>query len=61
MDVALDPTEQDALRHVLDRTVRDLGYEISNTDNSRFRDQLKREREVLRGLLARIGGPYPVE
>lgn len=57
MDLVFSDTEHEALRHVLDRTVRELAYEIADTDNSRFREQLKAERDVLRGILDRVGGP----
>jgi len=49
----------DVLRGVLDAALRELRYEIADTDNSRYKHEL-REREVaLRALLVPMGGPLP--
>ena len=59
MLLELDEGQVGLLREVLDITLRDLRYEIADTDNSRFRDELKEREQALRDLLAPLGGPLP--
>ena len=59
MQVEFTDTEVELLQRLLDREVRDLNVEIADTDNSRFRDQLRSHRESVKSLLGRFGGPLP--
>lgn len=47
-------SERKALRAALRSTAGDLSYEISNTDKSSFKDELKDHRHLLAGVLARL-------
>lgn len=57
MELQLDEAECEALREVLQASTGDLSYEISNTDRSSFKDDLKSKRDLLVGILERLGGP----
>lgn len=56
MELQLNEAECEALRAVLRSAAGDLSYEISNTDNSAFKDELKDHRHLLADILARLGG-----
>lgn len=59
MDYRIPDEYTDVLREVLDAALRELRYEIADTDNSRYKREL-REREVaLRALIGPLGGPLP--
>ncbi|MGD8430732.1 MAG: hypothetical protein PVH31_10010 [Ectothiorhodospiraceae bacterium] len=47
LHVDLTEEEKALLSEVLDGTLKDLSYEISDTDLHEYRDRLKRKREVL--------------
>ncbi|HSJ46063.1 MAG TPA: hypothetical protein VK923_15425 [Euzebyales bacterium] len=49
----------EVLREVLDAALRELRYEISDTDNSRYKQELREREEALRALMAPLGGPLP--
>lgn len=51
VQLMLDPEQVDVLRELLDSTIRDLNYEISNTDNSVFKHGLHERRTTVRALL----------
>jgi hypothetical protein len=55
MQLTLDHTQAEVLRETLDSTLRDLRFEIADTDNPAFRRQLKAREEVLRSLLTALG------
>jgi len=55
MQLTLDDTQAEVLRETLDSTLRDLRFEIADTDNPAFRRQLKAREEVLRSLLTALG------
>ncbi len=44
--------ERQVLCDVLKTQLSDLSYEIANTDNKGFRDQLKARRDALQNILA---------
>ena len=46
----LSENAQEVLSEVLDRALRDLSYEISDTDLYSYRQQLKDKREVLKSI-----------
>ena len=46
--VELSEEEKLILAEVLDRSLKDLSYEIANTDDHDFRENLKNRREVIR-------------
>lgn len=60
LNLILDPEQVDVLRELLDSTIRDLNYEIANTDNSAFKHGLDSRRVMLRSLLdaLTVDGPY---
>lgn len=57
MQFEFSESETELVRRLLDREIRDLSYEIADTDNSRFRDELREHRDLVRSLLDRFGGP----
>lgn len=59
MDLELTDAEAAMLRTVLDRTLRDLRYEIVDTDRREYRQGLQEDEVVIRALLDRLGGPLP--
>lgn len=59
VEIRLDDAEAALVRELLDGALRDLSHEIADTDRSTFRDQLKRRRALLAGVLERLGGPLP--
>ena len=56
MDLHLDDDKATALRDVLESALRDLSYEISNTDNSTFKDELRQRRDALKVIADQLGG-----
>lgn len=54
MDVSLTEEESAALQKALRTYLSDLGPEISNTDNPRFKAGLKHERTVLESALQKL-------
>jgi hypothetical protein len=59
MQVEFTDAEVELMQQVLDREMRDLSFEIADTDNSRFRDELRARRDTMSGLLEKFGGPLP--
>jgi hypothetical protein len=57
MQLELTDEEAGLLRELLDSALRELNYEIADTDTSRFRDELRARREQVRRLLDGVGGP----
>lgn len=56
MEIQLDEQEADLLRTVLDEALRDLSYEIADTDNVSFRQGLRGRRDVMQAIRAKLGG-----
>lgn len=56
MDLALTDEEAELLREILDSVLRDLSYEIANTDNASYRSQLRSRRERIQAILQQVGG-----
>ena len=54
--VELNDDEAQALVDVLESKLRDLSYEIADTDTREFKDQLKSRRELLRRVLSELTG-----
>ena len=52
----LDENEVEALVDLLESKLRDLSYEISETDTREFKDQLKSRRELLKRVLSELEG-----
>jgi hypothetical protein len=52
----LDEDEVEALVDLLESKLRDLSYEISDTDTREFRNQLKSRRELLKRVLSGLKG-----
>jgi hypothetical protein len=59
MILELDDDRAALLREVLDQAYRDLRYEIADTDNSTFKQQLRDRAEQLKAVLDAVGGPLP--
>ena len=57
VDLKLGNYEAELLRRVLISYVSDLRMEIADTDNYDMRQGLKSDEEVLKGIIARLGGP----
>ena len=53
-ELSLTDQEQALLLELLDGTYRDLKMEISNTDTSTFKDQLKEREHLLENLIAKV-------
>lgn len=56
MDLALTDEDAELLREILDTVLRDLSYEISNTDNASYRSQLRDRRERIEAIRRQVGG-----
>jgi hypothetical protein len=61
MRLELDDGQIDLLRVLLDTALRDLNYEIADTDLPAYRHTLRERRETLRVLLDMVGGRIPNE
>lgn len=55
--IHLDLTDEEAetLREFIESALKNLSYEIADTDTASFRDQLKRKRDVLAKLDQALG------
>jgi len=51
----LNDKQQEILREILDSAVSDLRYEIADTDNSEFKDNLKVRRDEVAAILEKLG------
>jgi len=52
----LSPDEAEVLTEVLSTYVSDLRMEIADTDSKDYRDKLKKKEELLKNVIARLGG-----
>jgi hypothetical protein len=59
MQLTLDDGQQALLRELLDYAYRDLRYEIADTNNSRFKEELREREAEVGALLDLVGGPLP--
>lgn len=59
MNIQLEAAQVELLREILDGTFRDLRYEVADTDNSRFKDELREREAEVGALLDLVGGPLP--
>lgn len=59
MNLQLESAQVDLLREILDSAFRDLRYEVADTDNSRYKGQLRDRERALGELLELVGGPLP--
>lgn len=59
VDLTLNHEKAELLREVLDRTIRDLRYEISNTDRADFKRTLRSREVLLREMIEPLGGMLP--
>jgi len=60
MLIDLTEDQTDALRSVLDITLRELSYEIASADLPAYRQMLRGRREALRPVLDALGGSIRV-
>lgn len=60
MVIALDETQVDELRDLLEMSLRELSYEIASADLPSYRLALRERREVYRSILSEISGPVAV-
>ena len=54
MELTLEPPEIELLRAILDESLRDLKYEIANTDNLEYKHRLKERQALLRSILDKL-------
>jgi hypothetical protein len=59
MHLTLDDGQQTLLRELLDSAYRELRYEVADTDNSRFKQELREREASVGALLDLVGGPLP--
>ena len=59
MELSLDDAQHELLREVLDSAFRDLRYEVAQTDNTQYKDQLRARQATLKSILDQVGGPLP--
>jgi LPS O-antigen subunit length determinant protein (WzzB/FepE family) len=52
--IELTTKEAETLKDILDRYLRDLSYEIADTDKSSFKDEIKAHREIVRDIAAKL-------
>ncbi len=57
MHLMLVPQEQEVLLWAVKGTIADLGTEIGHTDNQVMREDLRRRKEILSVIHARLGVP----
>lgn len=56
MNLTLADEDVALLRQILDEVLRDLSYEIADTDNSKFRGRLRTRRERIEAIHRQVGG-----
>jgi hypothetical protein len=54
VQISLSDDEQDALVRVLTNVVSDLRFEISNTERMELRQQLHKDEDLIKAVLARL-------
>jgi hypothetical protein len=54
IQLEIDADEIEVLREVIESARSDLGYEIANTDNYDYRDQLKKKKDLLKRVLDQL-------
>jgi len=54
MELILEPPEVELLKAVLDESLRDLKYEIANTDNLTYKHRLKERQALLLSVLDKL-------
>ncbi len=54
MTLSLTREEAEMLREILDSYLSDLRMEIADTENMRFREELKRRESFLQGILEHL-------
>jgi hypothetical protein len=52
--IELSQKEVATLRDILDRYLRDLSYEIADTDRSSYKEEIKAHRDVVRQIQAKL-------
>ena len=53
-NLELSSDEAETLREILERYLRDLSFEIADTDRSSFRYELKEHRETVRSIARKL-------
>ena len=56
IELKLNEQEVKCLTDLLESALSDLGFEIADTDRMDFRENLKEDRRVLRGILETLKG-----
>jgi hypothetical protein len=59
MNLQLEPSQVELLREILDSAFRDLRHEVTKTDNSKFKEELRARERAMSELLDLVGGPLP--
>lgn len=54
VELNLQQPEVELLREILDETLRDLKYELADTDNPTYKQRLRNRETILRSVLDRL-------
>ena len=54
MDLHLESDDVAILRDIIDSTLRDMSYELSDSDNASFKEQLRQRRDRLQTIADRL-------
>ncbi|MGE5345879.1 MAG: hypothetical protein ACM3JH_07985 [Acidithiobacillales bacterium] len=57
MDLVLTPAERDLLEGILKDALGSLREEVYHSETARFKDDLKADESLLRGILAKLALP----
>ena len=60
MILELNEKEAEALRALVETRITAIGPEIHHTDTPAYRDALRQSREMLTGILERLGKPEAI-
>ena len=55
VELNLQQPEVELLREILDETLRDLKYELADTDNPTYKQRLRKREAILRSVLDKLG------
>lgn len=59
MDLHLTDDDVTLLQEILDSAFRDLRFEVGDTDNHEYKQELKQREAAIKALLDQVGGPIP--
>ena len=59
MNLSLTDAEAELLRELLDSALKDMSYEISDTDLPSYKAELRTRRETMRAVREKLDGAAP--